>query len=114
MSTAACEHDAKAILVSSIYGHGELDCHGFRDVCEDRGLFDMILYVGGNLVIGKQSFGEVAQRFLAMGFDRVFQPSDNLMSIVQLLKDDIDMRKAGAIGHNSRPAKYAELNYATA
>ncbi len=111
---AAWQNDAKAILVSSIYGHGELDCQGFRDLCEERGLFDMILYVGGNLVIGKQSFSEVAARFLAMGFDRVFQPSDNLTNIVQLLKEDIDQRNSGAIGHNSRPAMQVERSLAAA
>lgn len=101
---AAWRHDAQAILVSSIYGHGELDCQGLRERCEDRGLFDIILYVGGNLVIGKQEFSEVAERFRAMGFDRVFQPSDNLKGVVTLLKGDIDARVPGAIGHNSRPA----------
>lgn len=101
---AALRYDAQAILVSSIYGHGELDCQGFRDRCEKRGLFDIILYVGGNLVIGKQALSEVAERFRAMGFDRVFQPSDDLKIVVKRLKADINERKLGAIGHNSRPA----------
>lgn len=101
---AAWRFDAQAILVSSIYGHGEIDCQGLRDLCEETGLFDIILYVGGNLVIGKQDFGEVAERFLAMGFDRVFQPSDNLGNVVNLLKSDVDQRASSAIGHNSRTA----------
>ena len=28
---AAIETDAKAILVASLYGHGEIDCRGLRD-----------------------------------------------------------------------------------
>lgn len=101
---AAWRYDAQAILVSSIYGHGELDCQGFRDLCVERDLFDIILYVGGNLVIGKQVFSEVAARFREMGFDRVFQPSDGLKGVVKMLKADIDSRAHGTIGHNSRRA----------
>jgi methylaspartate mutase sigma subunit len=106
---AALLHDAQAILVSSIYGHGELDCQGFRDLCEAQGLIDIILYVGGNLVIGKQDFSDVVRRFRAMGFDRVFQPSDSLKDMVHLLKTDIGDRMGGAIGHNSRGAGEAAL-----
>lgn len=106
---AALRYDAKAILVSSIYGHGEQDCQGFRDLCEEYELLDIILYVGGNLMIGKQDFSDVARRFLTMGFDRVFQPSDNLGTIVALLKGDIDGRTTSAIGHNSRPAGQTRL-----
>ena len=35
---AAIEADADALLVSSLYGHGELDCQGFRDRCIEAGL----------------------------------------------------------------------------
>ena len=98
---AAIEHKAHAILVSSIYGHGEIDCQGFRDRCEKQGLLDVILYVGGNLVIGKQDFSEVVQRFMEMGFDRVFQPSTDLRDVVGLLRKDVDQRRHTMIGHNS-------------
>ena len=30
---AAIETDAKAILVSSLYGHAEMDCHSLRERC---------------------------------------------------------------------------------
>jgi len=52
---AAIETDADAILVSSLYGHGEIDCQGLRDKCNEAGLGDIILLVGGNLVVGKQT-----------------------------------------------------------
>src|SRR5688572_30331326 len=51
---AAIETNADAILVSSLYGQGELDCKGFRDLCIEAGLGDILIYVGGNLVVGKQ------------------------------------------------------------
>ncbi len=85
---AAIETGAEAILVSSIYGHGEIDCLGFRGRCIERGVADMVLYVGGNLVIGKRPFEEVETLFLEMGFDRVFSPSTNLPDVVRYLKHD--------------------------
>ncbi len=87
---AAIEANAAAILVSSLYGHGELDCAGFRDRCIERGLERIILYVGGNLVVGKAPRNEVAAKFTGMGFDRVFMPSDDLDEAARLLAADID------------------------
>src|SRR5688572_17573057 len=55
---AALETNADAILVSSLYGQGELDCRGFRELCIEAGLEDILLYVGGNLVVGKRSWDE--------------------------------------------------------
>ncbi len=86
---AAIETGASAILVSSIYGHGEIDCLGFRGRCVERGLEDMVLYVGGNLVIGKRPFAEVEALFIEMGFDRVFSPSTSLFDVARLLRADI-------------------------
>lgn len=86
---AAIETGASAILVSSIYGHGEIDCLGFRDKCIERGLESIVLYVGGNLVIGKHSFADVETLFKGMGFDRVFPPSIDLHDMAKLLKCDI-------------------------
>ena len=38
---AAIETAADAILVSSLYGQGELDCRGFKDMCIEAGLDDI-------------------------------------------------------------------------
>lgn len=93
---AAIEANAAAILVSSLYGHGELDCAGFRDRCVERGLERILLYVGGNLVVGKAPRNEIAAKFTGMGFDRVFMPSDDLDEAARLLAADIDARAAAA------------------
>lgn len=89
---AAIETGARAILVSSIYGHGEIDCDGLRGRCLERGLDRILLYVGGNLVIGKREFAEVETLFKGMGYDRVFAPSVDLAAVAQLLKQDIAAR----------------------
>jgi methylaspartate mutase sigma subunit len=101
IETALAE-GAGAILVSSIYGHGELDCQDFRARCEERGLSDIVLYVGGNLVIGKQKFSEVEARFREMGFDRVFPPTIDLAEVISLLKADIDANRTLGPLRNSR------------
>lgn len=98
---AAKAENADAILVSSIYGHGEIDCQGLRELCQDEGIGNVLLYVGGNLVIGKKDWSEVESLFLDMGYDRVFAPSADLTKAVLLLKDDIDLQRTVALGHNS-------------
>jgi methylaspartate mutase sigma subunit len=75
---AAVETNADAILVSSLYGHGEIDCYGLRDKCDEAGLKDIPLLAGGNLVVGKQDFEEVEKRFMAMGFTKVYPPNTQL------------------------------------
>lgn len=93
---AAIETDADAILVSSLYGQGELDCRSFRDLCIEAGLQDILLYVGGNLVIGKQDWSEVEQRFRDMGFDRAFPPGTRTPEVVEMLDADFAAKASGA------------------
>ena len=86
---AAVETDAAAILVSSLYGHGEIDCEGLRAKCVERGLDNILLYVGGNLVVGKTPFADIEKKFMDMGFNRVFGPQVDLAEVVTLLRSDI-------------------------
>lgn len=86
---AAIESDADIIMVSSLYGHGEMDCRGLREKCDEAGLEDILLYVGGNIVVGKQDFKEVEKRFKKMGFDRVFGPGVMIESVLPILKEDL-------------------------
>jgi methylaspartate mutase sigma subunit len=95
---AAVETAADAILVSSLYGQGELDCRGFRDLCVEAGLDDILLYVGGNLVVGKQPWADVERRFLAMGFDRVFAPGTRVDAALAALAQDFRRRDAARSG----------------
>lgn len=91
---AAVETAADAILVSSLYGQGELDCRGFRDLCVEAGLEDILLYVGGNLVVGRQPWEAVERRFLDMGFDRVFPPGTRVETALAALAADFATRDA--------------------
>ena len=89
--SAAIETGADAIMVSSLYGQGELDCRGLREKCDEAGLKGIMLYVGGNIVIGKHEFSEVEQRFKAMGFDRAFPPGTDPQTTIDCLKEDFHL-----------------------
>lgn len=92
---AAIETDADAIMISSLYGQGELDCRGFRDLCIEAGLDDILIYVGGNLVVGRQDWADVERRFLEMGIDRVFPPGTRSEDVIERLNADFAARAEG-------------------
>lgn len=85
---AAVETAADGIMVSSLYGQGELDCRGFRDLCIEAGLEGILLYIGGNLVVGKQDWDSVEKRYKDMGFDRAFPNGTRVEEVVETLDKD--------------------------
>jgi methylaspartate mutase sigma subunit len=86
---AAIETNADMIMVSSLYGHGEIDCRGMRDKCVESGIENILLYVGGNIVVGKQDFNEVKKRFLEMGFNRIYPPGTSIDEALKDIKTDL-------------------------
>lgn len=89
---AAIEIDADAILVSSMYGMGLLDCEGLREKCIEAGLKDIILYVGGTVAAPldlERNWPEVERRFHNIGFNRAFRNTCTASEAVQALKDDL-------------------------
>jgi len=90
---AAIEVAADGILVSSLYGQGELDCRGFRDMCVEAGLKNILLYIGGNLVVGKQDWTDVERRYRDMGFDRAFANATRTDEVIAVLDEDFTVRR---------------------
>jgi methylaspartate mutase sigma subunit len=88
---AAVETNADAIIVSSLYGHGEIDCRGMREKCDEAGLNGILLLVGGNIVVGKQNWEEVYNRFKAMGFDRIYPPGTTLETTIHDLRESLGL-----------------------
>ncbi|WML36237.1 methylaspartate mutase subunit S [Clostridium sp. OS1-26] len=86
---AAIETSADAIIVSSLYGHGEIDCRGLREKCDEAGLKGILMYVGGNLVVGKQKWEDVYEKFKDMGFDKVYAPGTSPEITIRDLKTDL-------------------------
>lgn len=86
---AALEAEAHAVLVSSINGEGEHRCTNFRKHFEKVGLGDILLYAGGNLVVGDREEGQVVSLFKSYGFDRVFYHNANFNDVLRLLAEDL-------------------------
>ncbi len=86
---AAQETAADAIMISSLYGMAELDLAGFKEKCIEAGLEDVLLYLGGNLAVGKHDFKGDERKFREMGFDRVYPPNVNLKIVLEDLKNDL-------------------------
>jgi methylaspartate mutase sigma subunit len=85
---AAVEVDAHAVFVSSLNGEGEYWCADFRKRFRDAGLGKILLYVGGNPVVGSRQPQDVETLFKAYGFDRVYhQGSDIGVAIADLSED---------------------------
>ncbi len=91
---AAIETKADAILVSSLYGHGEIDVNGLREKCDEAGLKGLPLLAGGNLVVGKQNFEDVEKRFMAMGFNKVYPPGTKIEITIEDLDEILGVKRA--------------------
>lgn len=90
---AAVETAADAVVLSSSNGHAAISCDGIRDAFVEAGLGEMLLYIGGNLKVGKGTTHEdVVAQFTAMGFDRVFEPNADLDAAMHVLADDLAAR----------------------
>ena len=87
--TAALENKADAILMSSLYGMGEHDVQGFKEGCNKAGLQDLILYIGGNLGVGKHEFKDDEVKFKKLGFDRVYPPASEVKTAIADLWTDL-------------------------
>lgn len=88
---AALESSADAIIVSSIYGYGELDCQGMRDKCNEYGLTNILLYVGGNIGTGNEEWGNIEERFKNIGFNRIYKPGTPIEETIKDLKKDLNI-----------------------
>lgn len=89
---AAIETAADLIIISSLYGHGEIDCRGMREKCIEAGIDDIPLYVGGNLVVGKKDFNEVKITFEEeMGFTRAYPPGTSPQQLIDDIKKDFNI-----------------------
>jgi methylaspartate mutase sigma subunit len=90
---ASIETNADAIMIGSLCGHGELDCQGFKEKCIEAGKGNIHLVVGGNLVVGKQEWEGVHDRFLKMGFNRVYPPGVAIKTVISDLKNDLGITR---------------------
>lgn len=97
---AALEVNAHAVFVSSLNGEGEYWCTDFRRQFDDAGLSDILLYVGGNIIVGNRAQEEVIGIFRQYGFDRVYHQQPDISIAIEDLQEDL---RHGAAQHG-RPA----------
>ncbi len=85
----AQETDADAMIISSLYGMAEMDLQGFRDKCNEAGIGDILLYIGGILGVGARDFKEDEATFKKLGFDRVYPPESDIKKSIKDLCEDL-------------------------
>lgn len=86
---AALEVNADAIFVSSLNGEGEYWCAGLREQLQRTGLGRVLLYVGGNVVVGNRPEPEVVALFKGYGFDRVYHQRPDIGTAINDLFEDL-------------------------
>ncbi|WP_090506371.1 methylaspartate mutase subunit S [Natronorubrum sediminis] len=86
----AVDHDAEAVLVSSLYGHAEQDCQGFHEVLAESDV-DAVTYIGGNLAVGQDEFDQTRRTFRELGFDRVFDSETDPEDAIEALREDLQI-----------------------
>lgn len=90
---AAVETAADAVVLSSSNGHAAISCDGIREAFIEAGLGEMLLYIGGNLNVGRAaSHEEVERQFQILGFDRVFEPNADLDAALAVISADIEAK----------------------
>jgi methylaspartate mutase sigma subunit len=90
---AAVETAADAVVLSSSNGHAAISCDGIREAFIEAGLGDVLLYIGGNLNVGRAaSHEDVERQFQILGFDRVFEPGADPDTAMDLIGADIDAK----------------------
>lgn len=95
---AAVETRADAIFVSSLSGHARALATTLRDKCTEAGLGDIMLYIGGHLVIGQIPWSDIEKTFKEMGFDRIYPASTLVAAIIKDLNADLERRKGADHG----------------
>ena len=86
---AALEVNANAVFVSSLNGEGEYWCADFRRQFAEVGLGHILLYVGGNVVVGERPPDEVIKLFKGYGFDRVYHRNTDISAAISDLHEDL-------------------------
>jgi methylaspartate mutase sigma subunit len=91
---AAIETNADAILVSSLGGHASILVPGLREKCDEAGLKNILLYLGGQLIIGDMKWEDSVKMFRDIGFNRVYPSDVRLAQVIEDLGVDCQARRS--------------------
>jgi methylaspartate mutase sigma subunit len=92
---AVVETNADAILVSSLGGHASILVPGLREKCDEAGLKNILLYLGGQLIIGDVKWEDPVKMFMDMGFNRVYPSDVRLSHVIEDLETACKTRRGG-------------------
>jgi methylaspartate mutase sigma subunit len=91
---AAIETKADAILASSLSGHAASLIPGLREKCIEASLNNVLIYLGGYLLIGDSPWETVENRFQGLGIDRIYPPGTSPEKVIKDLEADIASRRS--------------------
>jgi methylaspartate mutase sigma subunit len=89
---AAIETKADVIMVSSLSGHAKILTPGLREKCTEAGLTNILLYLGGQLVIGREPWENTEATFKSIGFNRVYPTNTLPRQVISDLQADLSSR----------------------
>ena len=95
---AALEVNADAVFVSSLNGEGEYWCADIRGLFRQYGMEHVLLYIGGNIVVGDRPKSGVERRFKQFGFDRVYHQEPDIGVAIRDLEEDLKLGTAQRAG----------------
>jgi len=87
---SSIEHEADAVIISTINGEGEDWTMDMRESFSKVGLEKIILYIGGNLAVGNVSRNVIENRFESYGFNRAYHRPKHLDILLKDLEKDLD------------------------
>ena len=67
---------------------------GLREKCDESGLKNILLYLGGQLIIGQSKWEDSEKTFKELGFNRVYPPDVRLSQVIEELEADCKMRRS--------------------
>lgn len=86
---ASIEHEADAVIISSLNGEGEDWLHNIRQKFSEANRANILLYVGGNLTVGDRDKNAVEQHYLKLGFDRAYHRPSSMDILLKDLSEDL-------------------------
>lgn len=93
----ARQHDADAILVSSMNGHAKQNCRGLHLELNQHSINPVTL-IGGNLAVGQTTVEDVREEFKQMGFDHVLTSGATPQKAIDILQRELKNPISGHSG----------------
>jgi methylaspartate mutase sigma subunit len=85
----ALECSADAVLIGSLNGEAIHWCTNLRDLFKERGIGDILIYLGGNLTTGDMPWDNIKRKFHGIGINRIYHGAIDIDIMIENLKKDV-------------------------